>query len=57
MMQEEAEEEELEVSYHSVDLLEKCAITAADVGKLKVAGFYTVESVLMATKKVYQTSN
>ena len=48
----EEEDEEQETSFHAIEALEKCSITVADVGKLKLAGFHTIESVLMATKKV-----
>ena len=34
-----------------IERLESCGISAADVSKLKEAGFYTVESVAYSTKK------
>ena len=51
----EEEEEEEELTFMTIDKLEESGISAADVAKLKAGGCYTVESILMRTKKDLST--
>ena len=43
--------EEEEVSFNEIEKLQSFGINAADITKLKVAGYCTVLSIIMATKK------
>ena len=43
--------EEAQTSYSHIEKLEGPGIVAADIKKLKEAGYHTIEAVLYATKK------
>jgi len=45
------EEEEEEPSYNEIDKLQTLGINAGDIQKLKTGGCFTVESIIMRTKK------
>lgn len=50
----EDEEEVAEFQVNEIERLQDCGINMADINKLKNAGFSSVKSVLMATKKELQ---
>jgi DNA-directed RNA polymerase alpha subunit len=47
----EAEEVEEESFYTKIEKLEDSGISASDIAKLKLGGCFTVESIMMRTKK------
>ena len=50
------EEEEIpEFQINEIERLQECGINMADINKLKNAGYSSVKSVIMATKKQLQT--
>ncbi|KAF9284375.1 recombinase rad51 [Mortierella alpina] len=49
------EEEEVYANHMLTEKLEECGIQAADIKKLKEAGFYTVESIAFTPKKALLT--
>lgn len=51
IMQEEMVEEEEQLPFNVIERLEGPGIVAADIKKLKEAGYHTIEAVQMATKK------